>query len=184
MLYLAAHGAKDGWRRLIWVIDFAQLLRRCRDMDWVKILERAQRSYSSRALLLAIDLASTLLDAPAPANLIDKARANSAVQALSEKVRLRMFGTSSPGELSEFMNSLSTHDLFRYRLWPVVTLLTTRTVGDYEAIPLPKLLWGIYYLTRPVRLALKAIVMMLPPTNLKWYAKQKRIGNYGKSRLS
>jgi hypothetical protein len=65
------------------------------------------------------------------------------------------------GELGEFLNSLKTSDHLRHRLWPVVTLLTTRTVGDYEAMPLPKLLWGIYYLTRPFRLAIKVVVMML-----------------------
>jgi hypothetical protein len=31
--------------------------------------------------------------------------------------------------------------------------MTTRTVGDYQAMPLPKSLWGLYYLTRPFPLA-------------------------------
>lgn len=161
VLFLAAHGTKEGWRRLIWVSDFAELLRRCQGLDWAEVLDRAHRSHSSRSLLLAIDLASTLLDAPAPANLINKARNNSAVRALSEKARLRMLSTTPQGELSDFLNSLNTHDLLRHRLWPVVTLLTTRTVGDYQAMPLPKSLWGTYYLIRPFRLACKAAKMMV-----------------------
>jgi hypothetical protein len=112
-------------------------------------------------LLLAIDLASTLFDASAPANLIDKARANPAVRALSEKARLRMLSTASQGELGEFLDSLNTHDRLRDRLWPVATLLTTRTVGDHEAMPLPKPLWGFYYLTRPFRLVGKAVELIL-----------------------
>src|SRR5262245_18624512 len=60
-LYLAAHGTKDGWRRLLWVCDFARLLRRHRDLDWPVVLDRARRSHSSRPLLLAVLLASTLL---------------------------------------------------------------------------------------------------------------------------
>jgi Uncharacterised nucleotidyltransferase len=160
VLFLAAHGTKEAWRRLIWVSDFAELLRRCQNIDWAELLERAHRSHSLRSLLLAIHLACTLLDAPAPANLIDKACANSAVRALSERARGRMLSTVSEGELGEFMNTLSTHDLL-HRLWPVVTLLTTRTVGDYEAMPLPKSLWGAYYLIRPFRLACKAVRMMI-----------------------
>jgi hypothetical protein len=157
VLFLAAHGTKEGWRRLIWVADFAELLRKRQDIDWAEILHRAHRSHSSRCLLLAIHLASTLLDAPAPSDLIDRARDNSIVRAISEKARRRMLSTAPQGELSEFLSSLSAHDLLRHRLWPVVALLTTRTVGDYQAMPLPKSLWRTYYVTRPLRLAGKGL---------------------------
>jgi hypothetical protein len=160
-LFLAAHGTKEEWRSLSWVCDFAEFLRQYRDIDWSKIFERAHQAHCSRALLLAINLAFTLLDAPAPTNLIDEARANSAVQSLSEKARLRMLSTASQDELSEFLNTLKTRDLMRHRLWPAVTLLTTRTVGDYQAMPLPKSLWSIYYFSRPFRLAAKAAKMIL-----------------------
>src|SRR5262249_52439519 len=160
VLFLAAHGTKEGWRRLIWVSDFAELLRRCQNIDWTELFDRAYRSHSLRSLLLAINLASTLLDAPAPANLIARAGHDSAVRSLSERARLRLLNTAPEGELTEFLNVLNTHDPL-HRLRPVVTLLTARTVGDYEAMPLPKSLWGTYYLTRPFRLACKAAKMML-----------------------
>jgi hypothetical protein len=161
VLFLAAHGTKEGWRRLVWVSDFAVLLRKCQDVDWAKIVDRAHQSHSLRSLLLAINLASILLDAPAPANVLDSARANSAVRVLSEKAQLRMLRTAPQGELREFLDSLDTHDRLRHRLCPVATLLTTRTVGDYQAMPLAKRLWGIYYLTRPFRLAGKLVEIML-----------------------
>ena len=160
-LFLAAHGTKEGWRSLIWVCDFAELLRKYQDIDWVAVFDRAQRSHSSRPLLLAIALASTLLDAPAPPELVNQARKNSAVRALAEEAQLRMLRTVPEGELREFLNGLNAHSRLRHRLWPLATLLTTRTVSDYKAMPLPKSLWGIYYLTRPFRLAIKVVVMML-----------------------
>jgi hypothetical protein len=182
VLFLAGHGTKEGWRRLIWVADFAERLRRCQDMDWAELLDRVHRSHSSRSLLLAIDLASTLLDAPAPPNLIGIARANSAVRALSEKARLRMLSTVSQGELTEFLESLNTHDLLRHRLWPVVTLLTTRTVGDHQAMPLPKSLWSTYYLIRPLRLMCKATKMMVS-NNLSRAVKFTKIQVWRGARL-
>jgi hypothetical protein len=161
-LLLAAHGTKEGWRYLAWVSDFAELVRKCQDIHWAEVADRAHRSHSLRSLLLAINLASTLLDAPAPANVIEIARANSAVRALSEKALLRMLRTAREGgELREFLDSLGTHDRLRHRLWPVATLLTTRTVADHQAMPLPKPLWGIYYITRLFRLAGKAVKIML-----------------------
>jgi hypothetical protein len=159
-LFLAAHGTKEGWRRLNWVCDFARLLGKYQHIDWVAVLERARRAHSSRSLLLAIFLAVNLLDAPAPPDLIDTARKNPVIRALAEKAWLRMLSMNPQGELEEFIGSLDTHDRFRHRLWPVVALLTTRTVGDYQAMPLPKPLWSFYYVSRPFRLASKAAKMM------------------------
>ena len=159
-LFLAAHGTKEGWRSLLWVCDFAELLRKYQHIDWLAVFDRAQRSHYSRPFLLAIELASTLLDAPAPPELVNQARTNSAVRALAEEARLRMLRTVQEGELREFLNGLNTHSRLRHRLWPLATLLTTRTVGDYRGMPLPKSLWGIYYLTRPFRLAIKLVMML------------------------
>jgi hypothetical protein len=160
-LLLAAHGTKEGWRFLKWVCDFAEILRKCRNIDWVTVLARAERSYCSRPLQLAMFLASTLLDAPAPQQLIDKAQENPAVRALAEKARGRLLCSGPTGELIDFLNGLNTHDRMRHRLLPVATLLTTRTVGDYKAMPLPKSLWGAYYVTRPFRLAAKAAELVI-----------------------
>jgi hypothetical protein len=165
-LFLAAHGTKEGWRSLIWVCDFAELLRKYQDIDWAAVLDRAQRSHCSRALLLAIDLASTLLDAPAPAALINRTCKDSALRTLAEKAKLRMLRAVPEQELGEFLTSLNTHDRLRHRLWPIATLLTTRTVSDYQSMPLPKSLWPIYYLTRPFRLASKFTKIMLGSDSL------------------
>jgi hypothetical protein len=151
-LFLAAHGTKEGWRRMLWLCDFVEFSRRYRDLDWIAILERAVRSYSSRQLLLAIELAATMLDAPVPAELLNQARNSPAVQSLARRARERMLLTAPRGSW-EFRFGLDTHDKWLHRLLPIKALLTTRTVGDHQAMPLPKSLWGLYYLTRPFRLA-------------------------------
>src|SRR5262245_56636798 len=159
-LFLAAHGTKEGWRLLKWICDFAELLRKCEDVDWTAVLDRAERANSSRPLLLAVALASTLLDAPTPPVLIAKARNNAAIRALADKAQLRMLRTAPGGELRAFLDGLKTHDRMRHRLWPIGALLTTRTVGDHRAMPLPKSLWRLYYVTRPFRLATKAMTLL------------------------
>ena len=106
-------------------------------------------------------LASALLDAPVPQKLIAKARNSSAVRGLADEAQRRMLSTAPAGELREFLNGLNTHDRLRHRLWPIATLLTTRTVGDYQAMALPKPLWGMYYATRPFRLAAKAAELVI-----------------------
>jgi hypothetical protein len=159
-LFLAAHGTKEGWRSLNWVCDFAEFLRTSPDVDWAKLVERARQSHSSGPLLLATLLASTLLDAPAPEELLHKARNSPIVQAQAEKARRRMLSSARHDEFAECLNSIATHDPLLHKLWPVISLLTTPTVGDHKAMPLPKGLWGIYYLTRPFRLALKVVTRL------------------------
>jgi putative nucleotidyltransferase-like protein len=160
-LFLAAHGTKERWRRLLWLCDFAEFLRGYQDLDWFAILERATRSHSSRQLLLAIELAATMLDAPAPAELLNQARNSPAVQSLARRARQGMLLTAPKGSW-EFRFGLDTHDKFLHRLLPIKALLTTRTVGDHQAMPLPKSLWGLYYLTRPFRLAAHAAKKVFP----------------------
>jgi Uncharacterised nucleotidyltransferase len=160
-LLLAAHGTKEGWRRLQWLCDFAEFLRRHQDLDWTAILERTARSHSSRQLLLAVELAATMLDAPAPAELLEQAHDSRAVQSLARRAREGMLLTAPKGSW-EFRFGLDTHDKLSHRLLPIAALLTTRTVGDHEAMPLPKSLWGLYYLTRPFRLAAQVAKKVFP----------------------
>jgi hypothetical protein len=71
------------------------------------------------------------------------------------KLNLECSAPHEKEKFREFLNGMNTHDRLRHRLWPLATLLSTRTVGDYESMPLPRAFWGIYYLTRPFRLASK-----------------------------
>jgi hypothetical protein len=72
-----------------------------------------------------------------------------------------MLYPGSETEFGQFLSGLRAQDRLRHRLLPIVTLLTTRTVGDYRAIPLPKMLWGVYFFTRPFRLTAEAAEMMV-----------------------
>jgi hypothetical protein len=160
-LFLAGHGTKERWRSLVWVCDFAEFLRKYQDIDWVEISDRAQRSHSSHPLLLAIFLASDLLGAAAPLLLINEARSNPSVRELAKQAKLRMLQPEAETEVGKFLGGLRTHDRLRHKLSSIVTLLTTRTVGDSEALHLPKFLWGAYFFTRPFRLTAKAVKMIV-----------------------
>jgi hypothetical protein len=160
-LFLAAHGAKDGWTRLKWLVDFAVYICGNQDIQWEAIMRRAQHAHASRAVLLAVLLASDLLDAPVPTRVLARARADKAVCSLAEAALERMLKNMPFLEFGDFLGALKSYDRLRDRLLSCVTLLTTRTAADYQAMPLPKSLWGIYYATRPFRLVLKAARMLL-----------------------
>ena len=161
-LFLAAHGTKEGWRSLLWLCDFAEFLRRYQDLDWIAILERAARSHSSRQLLLAIELATTMLDAPAPAELIEKARNSSAVQSLARRARVRNASESSQRKLGITLRAQHPRQVSAQAVADQgVSDDTNRRRSPGNAIAdLPSVL---AYLTRPFRLASHVAKMFLSP---------------------
>ena len=80
-LLLAGHGAKEGWRCLGWVGDFAMFIEKHPDLDWSNLLERAQRRGCGRSLLVGCQLAAQLLGTRVDADLLELAENN--VQASS-----------------------------------------------------------------------------------------------------
>jgi hypothetical protein len=55
-------------------------------------------------------------------------------------------------------------DNVRDRIKVAIRLALTPTPGDYHAWPLPQALWPLYYLLRPVRLAVAAVASLLSPS--------------------
>jgi hypothetical protein len=159
-LLLAGHGTKEAWRSLDWVCDFAMLLDRRPDLDWSVIHRRAQARGCGDSVLLACLMAQQLLDAPVPTALsrpvAERRRIHSIASALVADLRR---GEPAP-EKRENLSDLDLCDARRDRISAVLKLAFTRTVGDYEAMPLPPELWPVYHATRPFRLAAKAFAAL------------------------
>ncbi len=155
-LLLAGHGTKEQWRNLGLVVDFAWLIERSPDLDWLALHRQAAGRGCGRSVLLGACLATQLLGVTLPpdlAALVQRhrevaARAPSLIEQLTREVSL-------PG--AHFVD-LELCDRRVDRLKAVLRLAFTRTAGDYKAMPLPPSLWGVYRATRPFRLAVKAAV--------------------------
>ena len=162
LLILCVHGAKHQWERLEWICGIAEMLRIHQGMDWNRIMQQATLVSNKRALLLGLLLASNLLDAPVPPQVLQEAQGDSVVKMLAAQVQARLPEEShrlaKNGELSELARSL----LFYFRLRASLSdrigyvvrcfqLLATPSVSDWTLIPLPDPLFPLYYLIRPSR---------------------------------
>jgi hypothetical protein len=162
-LLLAGHGTKEGWRSLGWLCDFAAFAHRRPDLDWLGLYERARRRGCGDALLLAYALAAELLDVAVPCDLASKLEGNRRVGRLAAAIagRLRA-GPAGTGR--HHLMDLDLCDNVRDRIKVAIRLALTPTPGDYHAWPLPQALWPLYYLLRPVRLAVAAVASLLSPS--------------------
>jgi len=156
-LLLAGHGTKEGWRCLQWINDFAMLIERRPGLDWREIHRRADSRGCGGSVLLGAALARDLLEEvlPQPLQALVESDVRNLRRAGEMAVQLRR-GLPDPEIAPNFADlGLCETPFDRWRA--VLGITFTPTVSDYTALPLPRGLWGLYYVTRPVRLAAKAI---------------------------
>mgnify|MGYP003337904873 CR=1 FL=1 len=160
LLLLAGHGTKEQWRTLGWIEDFALLIERRSGLDWAAIHRRAEARGCGGSVVLGALLARDLLGADLPPALGSLAAADrrSARRATALISRLEL-GLPEPESLPNF-SDLDLCDRQVDRVKAMLGLAFTPTAGDYSAMPLPPSLWGLYRLTRPFRLAAKAVRRM------------------------
>ncbi len=75
LLVLCAHGSRHLWRRLSWMADVAELVRRT-ELDWDYVLREAEKTRSRRMLFLGVSLAQGVLGAALPPDVSAQAQAD------------------------------------------------------------------------------------------------------------
>jgi hypothetical protein len=152
LLFLCAHGAKHGWRRLAWLCDVARFLAAHRDLP-----ARAQAAGATRLFLLALLLAADLLDAPVPAPLLARARSSRPVRALAAAVQRRLWVVpwqDVEGWQAQWFR-LRARDRWRDALRVARAAAFAPGAADWALVRLPDRLYPLYYVLRPIRLAAK-----------------------------
>jgi hypothetical protein len=171
LIFLCIHGSKHLWERLSWVCDIAELIRTHPDLDWHWILEQADQLRCDRMVSLGLFLAHELLEAPLPATIQQRIQATPSQHKLADQVYSWLFsevGVPAKGfslarirfhlqEIQHWPDKLcyACRSLGHYGLAPIRRMMTP-TLNDRSFLPLPPLLYGLYYLVRPVRLIGKA----------------------------
>jgi hypothetical protein len=160
LLILCAHGCAEFWHQLRLICDVAELIRANEALQWDTLVQRAEALGSRRMLLLGLFLANDLLDAPLPPEILHVVRQDQAVARLSRRVYGWLFqgrnlprGFTERGEDNTFS---SFHLVLRERLRDKVRycarVAMTPNPADWTVLSLPRSLWPLYYVVRPLRL--------------------------------
>ncbi|MGD9657919.1 MAG: nucleotidyltransferase family protein [Methylocystis sp.] len=155
-IYLIGHGAKEGWKSLGWVCDFADFYMRRPHIDWVALSHRLDRGGRER-LLVGLQLATKLLGVCVREELLNGAGSDAKIGS-QYALALRRLASAAAQKEPHAEFSFAGLELclgLKERARALWLLAATRTVSDYNAIPLPQPLWRLYHLIRPFRLALK-----------------------------
>jgi hypothetical protein len=155
-LYLAVHGCKHRWERLIWVCDFAKMLSLENAVNWRRVLSNARRLRLEIAFLVAVNVAASLLSAPIPPEIESEVDANRTARRLAQEAMGHLF--KNPASFSKWRMAYF-HLRWGQRPASVVQDAMARTFlphpPDWQAMPLPRPFWFLYPVLRPVRLCWK-----------------------------
>jgi hypothetical protein len=150
-VFLAVHGARHLWSELRWVCDLAQMIRSRPALDWDAIVSRSRETGSERMVFVAGELVRTLLGVsnplPAPPPVTQLAR-------LFIARLLSMTPRPSSSINDNLLETRLTGSYWR-RCRYVIGSLTTPTEAEWRAGRLPRVLFPVYYMVRPLRLAFK-----------------------------
>lgn len=154
-LYLAAQGGNDFWSDLRRVCDVAEYLRRYPETDWSPILAAVRKRRAESILLTGLQLASSLLGAPLPEGLADEIQRSDLTAKLAAEVARRIKLQREPAQLERHVFQIQAKEGLPKKAKLFWALLTDRMMADAKWIRLPRPLWWLYRVLRPIRMVLK-----------------------------
>jgi hypothetical protein len=152
LIFLCVHAAKHQWAQLGMVRDISALARF--DLDWELVMHEARRLGIVRIVLISLVLADELMgwDIPEPfAGLNEIGAARKCVPATIHQITTMREIPPESSAYFRFMLQVRERMLDHARLlW---RLATTPSVGEWQAMKMPDVLFPLYPIIRAARLA-------------------------------
>lgn len=155
LLILCIQGTKDSWKSLKHICDVAELLRVPRQIDWSWLIEQCNRCGAKRIVAIGLLLANEVLEAPVPSGILQRLRADRAVQSVAMEVSRHLYndigsGTGYPprgvaGHAFFLKSRERLRDKVRYSIF-----LARTNQRDRWHVGLPAVFSLLYYLLWPL----------------------------------
>lgn len=152
-LILAGHGHKENWASFSWILDFATFAAVNPDLAWDRIAGLASAQRCLEPLLGAIMLVERVFGHTLDPCLAQLGAGRPHLIRNVETIVARAIDLSERQKAEELMGGFRLCETPTQKLNMALALLLTPTIGDFEAMPLPRRWWWIYRLTRPLRLS-------------------------------
>lgn len=159
LLYLCMHGGKHSWRRLSWLCDLDRALRAFPNADWKILWSLAEEDGAARMVSIGLSLVAELLGGESIANAARSGRSTDAdAERVSALIARRICGQEDGEAAIDFRVQLQSREQWSDRLRYSWQVLATPHPADIVLLGLPRVLHGMYYITRPLRLIWKHLI--------------------------
>ncbi len=154
ILVLCEQSTRWAWQTLGSIADIAWMLADSRELNWDVMVERAKRYGSQRRLFLGLSLAQEIMRVKLPGNVSKRIAGERELGYLAETVCQRLFQKPDklPHRLRKGFFYFRVKDSLQQRMRDGLRSLFVPTTEDCVFMPLPKWLFPLYYLLRPIHL--------------------------------
>ena len=151
---LCVHGSKHRWDRLAWILDVAMMSRSLTGDQWGRLLYSARQHGSLRMVSLGLLLARDVTAADLPAPVAREAGRDRTARSLAAAATHELFDPR-PSRFDGLLFHARMRERAPDRARYLLSVIYTPSGADWEALSLPRPLFPLYAVTRPVRLAWK-----------------------------
>ncbi|MBP0027272.1 nucleotidyltransferase family protein [Roseofilum sp. Guam] len=148
------HGTKEGWNSLKRICDFGALVQTYPEANWRKVMAQCGTDEKDRIFWLGIAIVQTYLQIPLPERLSEKLKEFPEVVKVARQHKEYMYHKNR--EYSYIFYIISLWEKRETNLWNklqyFLKIVFRVNASDRDSLPLPKLLFFLYYPLRIVKL--------------------------------
>ncbi|BDA72004.1 hypothetical protein RIVM261_005030 [Rivularia sp. IAM M-261] len=155
---ICLNGNKECWKHLNRICDVAEIIRAYPQMNWQEIFQKADTLGCKRLISLALFLAKDLLQAPVPEAVLEQIQMYPKAKVLAQQTIQKLFAQSNERilEVHRCLFHIKTRENLQSKIKVLVDLMNYSgwlqpTEKDLDLVNLPKSLYFLYYLVRPIR---------------------------------
>jgi hypothetical protein len=158
ILFAAIHLFLHGYSPLKFIVSLSEMLRAYGDgINWKKLIEDSSKTNTYMPLMLSLDMASSLLDAHLPEEILQKLKNLSLKERfVHKKIKGYVFSKNARFSLVMFLLTLLQYNAFEVFLMMVRWMLPSMEEVSYRYnVPLNSKKLYLYYILNPFLLLLK-----------------------------
>jgi hypothetical protein len=151
LIFLAVHGAKHFWERLLWITDISELAQMTPGIAWPQAFSIAEEMGVTRMLNLALDVATRMLQTPLPKEVQDRVRRDAGAMQVGRAIaeQFSLAGVTDLAVFSRFKFRMAMREGSWSGMQYAFRLATLPSEADREELPLPEKLSGMHRWLRP-----------------------------------
>ena len=162
LIILCVHGTKHLWKRLAWIFDIGQLVRKRTDIHWRRVLVRAKTLGGLRMVLMGLEICRQVLGIKLPCEVVRAIEKDHIVGHLARQAieKHLLLSGQQVKRSAELRFHLASRECVRDKARHCLFLILTPSYNDWNSVKLPKRLFFLHYVIRPFRLAWKYLALI------------------------
>lgn len=147
---LCVHSAKHDWKKLSWICDIAEFIKR-ETIDWKEIIVSSKKLGIERMIMVNLILANDLFNLKIPEEIKNEINNDPTAQKIAHHIKKQIFieQKKSINLFEKFFLDFKKRENIFYGIKDCFNSFTKPGYNDFNDFPLPEALFPLYHIIRP-----------------------------------